>query len=165
MRVQKKLAKSIILLFIGVLVLGLLAVPAAAEEEGRGGLKINPDRIIKGQNENTDLRETELEKVFPELFTDETKETIEETELQQKSKLEELEQSIFSYELEGNTVVQEVKDDLFTAEYTVAQSGGNHIQEDASSGSGASNTLLAVFTGFGIVLFVGLYAAMRTMLD
>lgn len=165
MRVQKKLAKSLLLLIIALLVLGFWSVPAAADEEERGGLRINTDRIIKGQQEPTELRETELERVFPQLFTDETKEVIKEKELENKSELEQLEESIFFHELEGNTAVQDVKDALFAPEYEVAQTGGNQIQEDPSSGSGVSNTLLAVFTGLGAVLLFGLYAAMRNLVD
>lgn len=165
MKVQKRLAKSIVLLCISLLALVSLPVSAVAEEDKRGNMQIKTDRIMKSQDENTDLRETELEKVFPTLFTEETKETIVEKDFENERAIEELEQSVFFIDSAANSTVEDVKDGLFSEEYTVALSSGNHVQEETSSGSGLSNTLLVVFSGIGILLFGGLYVAMRSLLD
>lgn len=165
MKVQKRLANFIVLLCISLLVLVCLPVSAMANEEKRGNMQIKTDRIIKGQNQDTNLRETELERVFPELFTDETKEKIVNKENKNERTLDELEQSIFSNDRVANSTVEDVKDVLFTEEYTTVASSRNHVQEESSSGNGLSNTLMVVFSGAGLLLFGGLYVAMRSMLD
>lgn len=165
MKVQKRLAKSIVLFCISLLVLVSLPILAVADEQKSGNMQIKTDRIMKGQNENTDFRETELERVFPTLFTDETKETIVEKDLENERMVEDLGQSIFFIDREVTSTVEDVKDDLFSEEYTAVASSGNHVQEEASSGGGLSNTLMVVFAGMGILLFGGLYVAMRSLLD
>lgn len=165
MKVQKKLVKLIIILITSLKVFGFMTIPVLADGENRGGLRINTERIIKGQSENIELRETELERIFPTLFTDETKEMIEKTEQLNKNNLEELEKSIFSQDLDGNTMVEEVKNALFTEEYSVAVSGSNQDEEDASSDGIVSTTILTVFSGLGLLLLVGLYTGMRSLYD
>lgn len=166
MKVQKmKLAKYFILhcLCLGVLV--FIPMSVVANEDTRGNLQIKTDRIMKGQNENTNLRETELEKVFPTLFMEETKEEIAEIELERERKMKGLEQSIFFIDKETATTTQDVRDSLFSEEYTAVAASKDRVTEESSSSSSLSNTLMAVFIGIGILLFVGLYAAMRSLFD
>lgn len=164
MKVQKKLVKFTVLLYISLLVLVLLPVSAAADEGKSGSLQMKTDRIIKGQNENTDLRQTELERIFPTLFTDETKEAVAEKNLENEKTMEKLEESIFFMDGDKTSTVQNVKEALFSEEYA-AGSVGNQVQEESPSSSGLSKILIVVFAGIGILLFGGLYLAMRSVLD
>jgi type VII secretion protein EssA len=169
MKVQQKQVKSkfILLLCISLLVLVFAPVSAMADTEKRGELQFKIDRIIGGQDGETELRETELERLFPTLFTDEVKTRIEDTEHENQETMEELEESLFFADMEANSTVDEVKDSLFAEDYTATQvaSAGNQAQEEASSSSTLGNTLLAVFSGLGLLLFGGLYFMMRSMLD
>jgi len=167
MKVQQKQAKSkiILLLCISLLVLVFLPVSAMADTEKRGELQFKIDRIIGGQDNEVELRETELERIFPALFTEDVKTRIEDTELEKQETMEELEESIFFENLEANSTVEDVKDSLFTEEYTAVASGGTQAQEETASNSGLSNTILTVFSCLGILLFGGLYVMMRSMLD
>jgi type VII secretion protein EssA len=167
MKVQQKQAKSkiILLLCISLLILVFLPVSAMADTEKRGELQFKIDRIIGGQDNEVELRETELERIFPALFTEDVKTRIEDTELEKQETMEELEESIFFENLEANSTVEDVKDSLFTEEYTAVASGGTQAQEETTSNSGLSNTILTVFSGLGILLFGGLYVMMRSMLD
>ncbi|WP_405100992.1 type VII secretion protein EssA [Oceanobacillus sp. FSL H7-0719] len=164
MKVQKKLVKFTVLLYISLLVLVLLPVSAAADEGKSGSLQMKTDRIIKGQNENTDLRQTELERIFPTLFTDETKDAVAEKDLENEKTMKKLEESIFFMDGDKTSTVQNVKEALFSEEYA-AGSAGNQVQEESPSSSGLSKILIVVFAGIGILLFGGLYLAMRSVLD
>lgn len=164
MKVQvNKQVKLIWLSIICLLILVIGPVSAWADEDNKGSLKFKVDRI-KGQTEQTDLRQTELERLFPTLFTDETKETIEEVKQENEKELNELKETIFFTNVETNQTVEKVKSALFTEEYTVVASHNNH-EEGEDSGTGMSSTMLAVFSGLGLLLFGGLYFAMRAMLD
>lgn len=165
MKVQKKLVKFTVLLYISLLVLVLLPVSAAADEGKSGSLQMKTDRIIKGQNENTDLRQTELERIFPKLFTDETKEAVAEKDLENEKTMKKLEESIFFMDGDKTSTVQNVKEALFSEEYIAAGSAGNQVQEESPSSSSLSKILIVVFAGIGILLFGGLYLAMRSVLD
>lgn len=167
MKVRKTLkqAKYFFLYCLSIGVLVFLPMSVVAGEDTRGKLHIKTDRITKGQTENTNLRETELERIFPTLFREETKEEIAEIELEKERKMKELEQSIFFIDKETTTTALDVKDSLFSEEYTAVAASGDQIMEESSSSSVLSNTLMVVFTGIGILLFVGLYAAMRSWFD
>ncbi|WP_164216044.1 type VII secretion protein EssA [Virgibacillus sp. YIM 98842] len=167
MKVQKKLAKfkSILLFIASLLVLVFLPVSAMADTEKRGELQFKVDRIMGGNDEQTELRETELERTFPALFTEDVKAKIEDTERENQESMEELKESIFSANFEANSTVEDVKDSLFTEGYTAVASGGSQAQEETSSNSGLNNILLTVFSGLGLLLFGGLYFMMRSMFD
>ena len=167
MKVQQKQAKPkfILLLCISLLVLVFTPVSAMADNEKRGELQFKIDRIIEGNDEGTELRETGLERTFPTLFTEDVQMRIEATEQENQERREGLEESIFSADLEANSTEDDVKDALFTEDYTVVASGGSQAQEENSSSSSLNNTILAVFSGLGILLFGGLYVMMRSLLD
>jgi type VII secretion protein EssA len=167
MKVQKKQAKNkmILSLCICLLILVCLPVSAMADTEKRGELQFKIDRIIDGSDEGSELRETELERTFPGLFSDDVGLIIEETEKKNQQTMEELEKSIFTVDLEANSTVDEVKDALFSEDYTVVASGKGEVQEEDNTNSSFSNTILTIFSGLGILLFGGLYFMMRSMFD
>ncbi|GAB3799675.1 type VII secretion protein EssA [Virgibacillus kimchii] len=167
MKVQKKQAKYKIILFLcmSLLILVCLPVSAMADTEKRGELQFKIDRIIGGNDGETELRETELERSFPDLFSDDVGLIIEEREKENQQMMEELEESIFTADLQANSTVEEVKDALFSEDYTAVASGRGEMQEENTASSSFNNTLLTIFSGLGILLFGGLYFMMRSMFD
>ncbi|GEM_PF-5398848 len=165
MRIQKKLVKTSALLCVSGLILVLMPVSATADKEKDGKLQLKMDRIINSQDEQMDLRETELERTFPTLFTVETNQAIKEKKMENKSTIKELEQTIFSLDIDKTSTVQNVKDHLFSEEYAITASNENQVKEEPSSGGGFSKIMIGLFVGIGTLLFSGLYLAKQFLLD
>ncbi|BAC13269.1 hypothetical protein [Oceanobacillus iheyensis HTE831] len=147
-----------------LLILLPIGVSADTGSEKDGSMQMQIDRIIKDKDEKNELRETELERLFPSLFTTETSEEINEKVNAEEDKIEDIEQNLFSEDVEGNVAIQEVKDSLFQSDYeSVAASSGNAEEESTSSSS--SNIILMTFAGIAVALCGGLYVLMQRLLD
>lgn len=148
------------------LFLPTFAVQADEESSNteRGRLNMDLDRISGGNRGGEQVnKETELERTFPELFREETKETIVKKQLEQAEWFEEIQQSIFEMESQSDTTVAHVLESLFTDSYT-APSSDSRINEEEFS-EGASNVLL--FSIIGLVTLVGgfVFMMMRQVMD
>lgn len=130
-----------------------------------GSLELKIDRIIKGEERKTINQETELEKVLPNLFTEETKEKLDLVEEEKEKTLEELEESLFRMENVKNVTIQNIKQSLFTDDYTATASSTSNMVEDEENKNGIGNVLLIFFTFIGCLLAGGLYWLLRKSFD
>lgn len=134
-------------------------------EHESGGLQIKVDRIIKGDSERTQMNETELEKVFPTLFTEETQVWFTEVKKENEASLERLERSLFTTEIDSNTTALDIKASLFASDYTSSASSSTNQVSLEDSGSGFGNTFLVTLTALALLLCGGLYFMMQKLFE
>ncbi|MCK0473457.1 type VII secretion protein EssA [Halalkalibacter sp. APA_J-10(15)] len=162
----QKLVNIMVYMLIASLFLPAFAVLAEDQSSTaeRGKLNVDLERI-SGSNREGDQTNTvtELEKVFPELFRDETKEIIDTKQLEQEEWLEGLQQSIFEMESQTDATVARVQESLFTESYT-APTTENRASEDGSNG-GANNVLLFSIMGFVTMIGGAVFMMMRQVMD
>lgn len=157
---MKVLLKRISLLtfcLIGLLLFTpfLAAAEDDADNNGKMDLKIN--RIGGDGTQNYQNTETEKEKRFPDLFSEETEAAIESKQTEAEQLMEELEESLFMTDTESaDTAVQDTKEALFTDDYTAPQTASNDYQEEEGN-DGLSTALYIGFAGVASVLCAGLY--------
>lgn len=130
-----------------------------------GGLELKIDRIIKGEDKKTINKETELEKVFPNLFAEETKEKINVMEEEKAKTLEELEESLFRMRSDKNLTLQNIKQSLFTENYTAVATSTSNMVEDEENNKVFGDILLIFFAFIGCLLAGGLYILMKKSFD
>lgn len=166
MKMKQKLVK-VILPIISLLVVWGYQTPAViADSDGKLEMKI--DRITEEKSENTSKKETEIEKIFPMLFAEETATTVEKKKAQQEQSLDELEAVLFTIDAEPNKTLQQTKDALFTTDYATIAATTTKQSEDHSDNKGVSesdHTLVYVLVGFALLLCGGLYVMMQKMLN
>ncbi|MFC4620318.1 type VII secretion protein EssA [Camelliibacillus cellulosilyticus] len=143
------------------LFLSLPSLRAFADDpKDNGKLKWKLDRISEyGKNDNQKAGETELEKVFPDLFSAQTKEKIETKQKQDHASLEELGKNVLSMNHEQDTVLKNTMASLFTQDYTAPVISGD--ESSSGGGSGAHPTVIAALATIGSAVVGGLFMAMR----
>ncbi|MFS0752073.1 type VII secretion protein EssA [Oceanobacillus sp. 1P07AA] len=164
---MKTKLKLVNLAFVSSMILLILlpiGVSAETGSEKDGSLQMQIDRIIQDKDEKNEMRETELDKIFPSLFTSETTQEINEKVNAEEDKIENIEQNLFSEDVEGNVVIQEVKDSLFQSDYESVAANSSNVEEESSSSS-SSNIILMTFAGIAVALCGGLYVLMQRLLD
>ncbi|MEW9676385.1 type VII secretion protein EssA [Lentibacillus sp. L22] len=145
----------------------MLPVTASAEDDSKnkGQIQWKIDRIIQGDNEGLERNtETEQEKRLPDLFKEETKNKITSKQKDQKESMEDLEHSLFTMDMEPDTTVKQVKQSLFTADYTAPKAEKHNDQEEESQ-SWFNNMLFIVLAGLACILFGGVFIMMRKLTD
>ncbi|QXE02879.1 type VII secretion protein EssA [Terribacillus sp. DMT04] len=154
---------SIFIIFLLILPLEVSAETHSEDKNEDGSLDLQIDRIQKDKDAVTENQETEKEKKFPNLFKADTTEEIQQKSEKQKSGLEDLQNTIFTLEIDAPTRNEQVQDSLFTSDYTseaaTAQEESDETKEDSGKG------VLIFLTGIALVLCVGLYMLMRKLLD
>ncbi|MCT1576503.1 type VII secretion protein EssA [Oceanobacillus kimchii] len=164
---MKTKLKLVNLAFVSSMILLILLPIGVSAESGSikdGSLQMQIDRIIKDKDEKNEMRETELERIFPSLFTLETSQEINEKVNAEEDKIEYIEQNLFSEDVEGNVAIQEVKDSLFQSDYESVAASSSNAEEESSSSS-SSNIILMTFAGIAVALCGGLYVLMQRLLD
>ncbi|MFD1850870.1 type VII secretion protein EssA [Oceanobacillus bengalensis] len=166
MKMKGKLKQfSISVLFIFLLVFSPYQISAETAPTTPGSLELKIDRIIQGEDERTIIQETELEKVFPTLFEEETNEKIDVVEKEKERTLDALEESLFRMESVKNVTLQNIKQSLFSDNYIVTASSTSSEVNDKESNNGIGNVLLLSLTIVGCFLAGGLYLLMRKSFD
>lgn len=157
---------------IFVLVIGLLVAvsqQASAEDTSNrsGKLRLKVDRIGESKHvEKQTDKMTELEKMAPDLFTEETQTAIEEKKKEMHTEMTELEQSLFVITPEIDTTMEDMKSTLFASDYTVPKmTVANGDEPENGSGGIMGNTLFASLVGMVVLLCGGIFAAMRKMVE
>ncbi|RDW16464.1 type VII secretion protein EssA [Oceanobacillus arenosus] len=164
MKVKLRPVKVLFLLSIILLILVPYQASAEKESSGNGELRMKVDRITQDKDGRKQQMETELDKVFPALFAEETDMRIEEKEMEQEEALENVHQSLFTMEAANtNVTLSNIKQSLFTNEYTITAAQNTQDQEEKSSR--LSNAFLITLIGIAIVLCAGIYMMMQKMLD
>ncbi|MFB1099710.1 type VII secretion protein EssA [Terribacillus sp. JSM ZJ617] len=150
-----------------IILLILLPIEVSAEtnsdENERGSLQMQIDRIQKEKDVGTDNKETEKEKVFPGLFNEETTEVIQQKAEGKRAAVESLRDSVFTLDINKQSSLEEVQDTLFTADYTSEAASGQKAADQAEEDSG--NGVLYFLIGIALALCIGLYMMMRKLLD
>lgn len=144
------------------------SVSAKAEEtlKHSGKLQFKQERI--GRDDQSSLgevsaqMETELEKVAPDLFKEETALSIKEKQTKTIESQNNLENMLFIQQGIENTVLEDTETSLFATDYTAPQ---NRAQEDsiqASDSEGKMGTMiLSSLIGVALAICGGIYAFMR----
>lgn len=157
MKVLQKRISFFVFCLIGLLLFTpfLAAAEDDADNNGKMDLKIN--RIGGDGAQHYQNTETEKEKRFPNLFSEETEAAIESKQTEAEELMEELEESLFITDTgSADTVVQDTKKVLFTDDYTAPQTASSDSQGEEGN-DGLSTALYIGFAGVVSILCVGLY--------
>ncbi|MFP7479334.1 type VII secretion protein EssA [Terribacillus saccharophilus] len=150
-----------------IILLILLPLEVSAEsnsdENERGSLQMEIDRIQKEKDVGTDNRETEKEKVFPGLFNDETTDDIQQKAEVKRDDVKALQDSVFTLDIDQQARLEDVQDTLFTSDYTSEVADGQKAAGQTEQDSG--NGVLYFLIGIALALCIGLYMMMRKLLD
>ncbi|WP_176470253.1 type VII secretion protein EssA [Terribacillus saccharophilus] len=165
MTTKRKLVDLAFIFTIFLLILLPIEVSAEShsEENERGSLQMQIDRIQKEKDVGADTRETEKEKVFPGLFNDETTDDIQQKADVKREDVEALRDSVFTLDINKQAPLEEVQDTLFTADYTSEAASGQKAEDQTETDSG--NGVLYFLIGIALALCIGLYMMMRKLLD
>lgn len=137
---------------------------AADKETNEGKIKWDTNRILEDEkDEEADYQESELEEVFPELFEEETQDTMQQIQEENKETMSQLKDSIFSKELKKEESVEGTEKSLFTSDYVAPSSSSE--DEQAESNSGLNFVLVLSFIGLGIIILGGIYFMIRKLTD
>lgn len=127
----------------------IIADNSEGDELEKGKFKIKSDRIIENDNESEQLTtETELEKTFPTLFRDETKQKIVEKQEKERNRTTSLKRDVFSEDFPDSSAIYDIKSTLFTDEYEYVSTEMNDEKE--SKGKSSSVALFG-----GVVSLIG----------
>lgn len=149
MRIQQKQI-NILLLFSLFILFCLPPLSFANKDEtGKGKMKIKTDRILNDEGETV---ETELDKLFPDLFADETMDKVKLKQTEFENITNDLKQHIFHENLHESVFIDELKAQVFTEDYVARQA----YKEDEMDESESTSSL--VFYG-SILLFIGIIGA------
>ena len=148
----------------------LLVLPANASAEdspkNKGEIQWDIDRIIQDDPVEERYRtESEMEKIFPELFTDETHKTIQSVEQKNQAKMQEFENSLFLIDVEKDDMIDDTKEALFTSDYVAPKSPSGDHDKPVQESSLFNNLLIAGFIGLGVIVLGGIYMLFRKLAD
>jgi len=135
----------------------------AADDMGKMLLKT--DRI--GQDSTTgneNHKETELEKVAPDLFNEQTRAAINTKQLESEKATANLEQKLFVQPSEPSTSLKDTKNTLFSNNYTV-QYAEVSTQDTKEDGGLISNRIIPALIGLVAACCGGTFVMMRKMLE
>lgn len=140
-----------------------LPITAVANEDdlGKGNMEIKTDRIMQGESTEEQNQETELDRVFPELFTSEVKEQLDEQQQLSQRQYAELKDSLFTTHVK-ETSIYDMKSELFVEASDISHEvSQEEIDKTNTSESGSISTIIfytsvALFVGvlISIVLFI-----------
>lgn len=134
-----------------------LLVVAKDDAEDSGKMELKIDRIGEDGTQNYQNTETEKEKRFPHLFSEETESAIESKQTEAENMMKELEESLFMMDTgAADNLVQDTKNALFNEDYTAPQTAASDDQEEESD-DGLGTALYIGFAGLVSVLCVGIY--------
>jgi len=163
---MKKLVKlfSFLTVLIGISPLFSLHPLAESALDHSGKMRWETDRIGKGaavreKLENQDYKETELEKMAPDLFKEQTRAAIQTKQIEMEKATKNLEQKLFVKPSESDTSLKEKEKALFSSNYTVQS-----IIKNKHEKSLMNNKMVTVLIGIVVAGCAGIYAMMRKML-
>jgi len=140
-----------------------LPITAVANEDdlGKGNMEIKIDRIMQGESTEEQNQETELDRVFPELFTSEVKEQLDEQQQLSQRQYAELKDSLFTTNVK-ETSIYDMQSELFVETSDISHEvSQEEIDKTNTSESGSISTIVfytsvALFIGvlISIVLFI-----------
>ncbi|MEH7107141.1 MULTISPECIES: type VII secretion protein EssA [Bacillaceae] len=164
---MKELVKtfSTLIVFLGFCLFLSTSAWAESTTDDNGKMQLKTDRIGQDAANREKLdqqfnKETELEKMAPDLFEEQTRAVIQtkQSELNQQTK--DMEQKLLVEPSSVNTTLNDTKNALFARNYTVQYT--NMSNEEQNDGE---NKGLPVLIGFVLASCGGIYVMMRRMLE
>lgn len=160
MRVWQKQINYLLLFSLSIFFMMPITISANENSSGKGKMQIKIDRILQDEQEQQ-AEITELDKVFPELFSIEVKEKLDEQQQISQQETTALKESLFTQELQQPSIY-DMKSDLFAepSDLTHEVSSAELQEEEAEASSSVSTIIfyttvvLAVTIGVGIVMFI-----------
>ncbi|SDZ50448.1 type VII secretion protein EssA [Evansella caseinilytica] len=147
----------------------LLPSPVLSEadsgSEDNGKMQMEIDRINKNDRDSEQKTTmTELERSFPDLFSDDIKIKIETRQQALENDIEELQHSLFDNDLSGASAaaLEDIQAQLFTEDYTSSGASVNAQEEETKAGF--SRGLLLGLLSFIGVISGGVFVMMRKVL-
>lgn len=162
--------------FIVIFLLGIFSLfslhPLAEENLNDSGNmqwkmeRIGQDDVERENLASQDYKETELEKIAPDLFKEQTRAMLETKQIEIKETTKKLEQNLFVTPSKPNTTLNDTKRALFSSNYTVQNNAASN-ENTAENGqeSVVNKKIWIILSGFVLVSFAGIYAMMRKMME
>lgn len=157
---MKRLLKhaSLLSLFICLFFTFPLQVFGEGTTNSDGKMRFKMERI-GGKEGVQSHKETELEKIAPDLFKEETKETIEKKQSEIKNEVEHLEEILFTTTKVTDSSMQETKKILFSNDYETPKSIA--AEDDGNKEGTTSNVILYSAIGVVVLLCGGIFTYMQ----
>lgn len=143
---------------------------AASSLDHSGKMRIKIERISQDDAErkkleSQDQKETELEKVAPDLFKKQTMKTIQKKQAEQKEKEQKMKHILFTVKSKPNDTLKNMQKELFSSRYSAQYNDTALTEDDKESGSGlVSKKTFSVLFGFVFVICGGIYFMMTKMM-
>ncbi|MED3653953.1 type VII secretion protein EssA [Heyndrickxia sporothermodurans] len=136
-----------------------------------GKIRLKTDRI--GQDdaqrqklESQDDKETELEKIAPDLFKKQTRDAIKTKQKEMEETMEQIEKNLFDVPIKEVTNTNDIKKVLFSNEYSVQYAtNSNQKNNQQEETEGVSKKIVVTLFGFVLMICGGVFVMMRKMLD
>lgn len=161
MRVRQKQIKYLLLFSFSIFFLIPHHIIGAEGISGKGKLQIKTDRLLRDENQEQELRETELDKIFPDLFKEETKEKLDAKQEAMLLQEEELKASLFTMDM-NNTSIYDIKSDLFSDSHEVNhETSSQEMEEEATAEANLVSTIVFYSS---VVLLIGVVIGMITFI-
>ncbi|WP_218971569.1 type VII secretion protein EssA [Neobacillus soli] len=134
-----------------------------------GEIRIEIERIGQDDREreklaSQDQKETELEKIMPDLFKEQTRAAIVMKQNEMTETMDKLQQTLFETPIEADTTT-EIKTALFTNDNMVKYAAVAKQNKQQTDEEGISKKTVAALFGSVLVICAGLLAMMRQMLN
>ncbi|MGC4376900.1 type VII secretion protein EssA [Fictibacillus sp. Mic-4] len=163
-----KLIKFIVLCS-GIFLLCPLQTVLADELEHDGTIHWKSDRISQNESEKKKAesqsnKETELEKIAPDLFSEQTRAAIESKQRKNKQQMESIKHSLFVTPVKKDMVIKNSRKALFTDNYQAPFVAEPQSDEDGRS-RGMSKTVTTILGGVALLICTGIYKMIRTFME
>jgi len=164
---MKELVKtfSILVVFLGCISITSIHSLADTTTDDNGEMKLKTDRIGQDSMLETEFhKETELEKIAPDLFKEQTRAAIETKQSEAKKAAKNLEKNLFVKPSEPSTALSDTKNSLFSTHYTVqyAEASNQNANEE---GERMSKRMIPALVGFVAACCGGVFVIMRKILE
>lgn len=156
---------SILVVFLGCMTITSIHSLADKSSDDNGKMQLKTDRIGQDSSlENEFHKETELEKMAPDLFKKQTRAAIETKQLEAEKATRKLEQKLFVQPSETNTALRDTKQTLFSSNYTVQDARASNQDTNEERGL-MSKKIIPALIGFVAACCGGVFVMMRKMLE
>ncbi|WP_040205562.1 type VII secretion protein EssA [Neobacillus jeddahensis] len=127
--------------------------------------RIGQDAIERKSLETQDYKETELEKIAPDLFKEQTRAAIEAKQGEMERSTEVVEQELFTIPRAPNLTIQNTEKVLFSSDYTVQYTAApTQKTTETNNDDLLDSKTLTAFFGMVVLGCGGIFTMMRKML-
>lgn len=133
-----------------------------------GKMNLKMDRIGENQEKKMkpqDSKETELEKIAPDLFKQQNRDAIVSKQREEEKTIETLEQMLFASPSQSSLTAKDMEKGLFTEDYKAQYTDvANASSSQDNKEKSINNSLLVPLLTLVLFIFVSIYLVMRKML-